>query len=234
MSTTAETCPICLENLPTSPINQTTTACGHSFHTSCLMSSAAQTGFHCPCCRGAMTQTNEEKNKGVIIGRENVQSVSLQEFIDDINLNTQGYTFIKVLHREDRHQLIARLTEQNRLDCYKRRAMKLAMWVTCVKQMALNKNYTVYRVAYWGEVCGRTRLHNQPTNYMLPLWMFQKHNNPNMTQTWWECLRSACALEPRIRIFIDVDASEMKVLPDKFSQCKWHDTNYRLKDKYYN
>lgn len=48
-------CPICLENID-GVKNKTTTDCGHSFHTSCIMKNVAHNGFGCPYCRTVMAE----------------------------------------------------------------------------------------------------------------------------------------------------------------------------------
>jgi hypothetical protein len=48
-------CPICLENIDAGK-NKTTTDCGHSFHTSCIMKNVAHNGFGCPYCRTVMAE----------------------------------------------------------------------------------------------------------------------------------------------------------------------------------
>ncbi len=54
-------CPICMDDLPLpAAINRVTTECGHSFHTSCLMSSVAHGKYNCPCCRAEMAEEPEE------------------------------------------------------------------------------------------------------------------------------------------------------------------------------
>jgi len=60
-------CPICMDDLPmlataAAGTNRVTTECGHSFHTSCLMSSVAHRGFSCPCCRTEMAEEPEESD----------------------------------------------------------------------------------------------------------------------------------------------------------------------------
>lgn len=46
-------CPICYELIPHN-INCSTTECGHSFHTTCLMKHTVYNGYDCPCCRTLM------------------------------------------------------------------------------------------------------------------------------------------------------------------------------------
>ena len=46
-------CPICYEQIPHN-INCSTTECGHTFHTTCLMKHTIYNGYDCPCCRTLM------------------------------------------------------------------------------------------------------------------------------------------------------------------------------------
>lgn len=46
-------CPICYE-LISHNINCSTTECGHTFHTTCLMKHTVYNGYDCPCCRSLM------------------------------------------------------------------------------------------------------------------------------------------------------------------------------------
>jgi len=59
MSAVFEECPICMDPIE-SQKNCVTTACGHCFHTNCLMTSVAHNGFACPYCRTKMAEEVEE------------------------------------------------------------------------------------------------------------------------------------------------------------------------------
>lgn len=52
-------CPICMDVLSGTK-NIVTTECGHCFHTNCLMTSVAHTGFGCPYCRTQMAAAPED------------------------------------------------------------------------------------------------------------------------------------------------------------------------------
>lgn len=52
-------CPICMEDV-FSGKNCVVTECGHSFHTSCLMTNVAHNGFGCPYCRTEMAAEQED------------------------------------------------------------------------------------------------------------------------------------------------------------------------------
>ena len=51
-------CPICMDDIMSGQ-NCTVTECGHTFHTSCLMTSVAHIGFGCPYCRTVMAEPTE-------------------------------------------------------------------------------------------------------------------------------------------------------------------------------
>ena len=51
-------CPICMDDIMADQ-NCTVTECGHTFHTSCLMTSVAHIGFGCPYCRTVMAEQAE-------------------------------------------------------------------------------------------------------------------------------------------------------------------------------
>lgn len=48
-------CPICYELILTNNRNCVVTECGHSFHTSCLLTHTSYNGYGCPCCRTQMS-----------------------------------------------------------------------------------------------------------------------------------------------------------------------------------
>ena len=54
-------CPICMDCIESSSKNCVTTACGHCFHTNCLMQCVAHNGFGCPYCRTAMAEVPDEE-----------------------------------------------------------------------------------------------------------------------------------------------------------------------------
>lgn len=56
----APECPICMEKME-GDNNKLTTECGHTFHTSCLMTNVSKNGFDCPYCRSIMAEVPEEK-----------------------------------------------------------------------------------------------------------------------------------------------------------------------------
>ena len=59
----ADMCPICMDDLPLPyATNRVTTECGHTFHTSCLMSSVAHGKYRCPCCRTEMAEEPEPES----------------------------------------------------------------------------------------------------------------------------------------------------------------------------
>ena len=51
----APECPICMEKIEGDK-NKLTTECGHTFHTSCLMTNVSKNGFDCPYCRTIMAE----------------------------------------------------------------------------------------------------------------------------------------------------------------------------------
>jgi hypothetical protein len=54
-------CPICMEDV-FSGKNCVVTECGHSFHTSCLMTNVAHNGFSCPYCRTEMAEEQADSD----------------------------------------------------------------------------------------------------------------------------------------------------------------------------
>ena len=54
-------CPICMEDV-FSGKNCVVTECGHSFHTSCLMTNVAHNGFGCPYCRTEMAEEQADSD----------------------------------------------------------------------------------------------------------------------------------------------------------------------------
>ena len=55
-------CPICFDVFVKGEVNTINTDCGHSFHSSCLLTNISKNGFNCPCCRGVMVQQNGDEN----------------------------------------------------------------------------------------------------------------------------------------------------------------------------
>lgn len=63
-------CVICMEIILSTKMNYVKTACGHEFHTSCLLANIAHNGqncFHCPSCRTIMAK-KQEQGSNLILG----------------------------------------------------------------------------------------------------------------------------------------------------------------------
>jgi len=64
MSEMSIECPICFDVFVKGEVNTINTDCGHSFHSSCLLTNISKNGFNCPCCRGVMVQEDDEGESG--------------------------------------------------------------------------------------------------------------------------------------------------------------------------
>lgn len=83
-------CPICMDTIILGK-NIVTTECGHTFHSSCLMTSVAHRGFGCPYCRSVMateiSEPEEEDQDG-----EYEDDDDWEEIYDDYAL--RGFRFL--------------------------------------------------------------------------------------------------------------------------------------------
>jgi hypothetical protein len=55
-------CPICMDAIESNN-NRTTTACGHTFHSNCIMMNISHNGFACPFCRTEMVENPKEDDE---------------------------------------------------------------------------------------------------------------------------------------------------------------------------
>jgi len=55
-------CPICMDAIEYNN-NRTTTACGHTFHSNCIMMNISHNGFACPFCRTEMVENPKEDHE---------------------------------------------------------------------------------------------------------------------------------------------------------------------------
>lgn len=108
-------------------------------------------------------------------GRESVTYVTLDELIDDINTSKDGYCFLRVLNRSDRASFLSVLCESYYTDIYKTKAIRLGLWLNILGSVHLTENYVIYRRTYWGENRGRREIVEQLTNYVTPLWHFNRY-----------------------------------------------------------
>ena len=100
-------CSICMDCIEGNT-NKVTTECGHSFHTSCLMTNVAYNGFGCPYCRSVMAEDPEVSDD---------ETASTISFEDSINSSIPGLTEEEEEEEEEVSKpsiefLVQKLTEQ--------------------------------------------------------------------------------------------------------------------------
>jgi hypothetical protein len=170
----------------------------------------------------------------VVRGREDLEEVTLKEYIRDINESDCGYCFLKVLNRDDRVEFLRRMPKILMVDSYKRRAMRLGRWVVMMSHIQLTTNYVVYRRCYWGENVGRTNVVERKSDFIVPVWIFKKavHSNHGsdiisgliaMFQTLM------IAAEEEVKILVDENHMEVITHPfGRYTLSRWENKEFRL------
>jgi len=65
--------------------------------------------------------------------------------VDDINLHRDKYSFINVLKKGDKEQFIGSLSDEEILECYNTKSIKLNKWLNLMDSIELKNNYIICR-----------------------------------------------------------------------------------------
>ena len=166
----------------------------------------------------------------VLLDREGLSAVGLKIFVKDINESDNGYCFLRVLELMDRVKFVKAVSAELRLEIYKRRAIKLADFISVMKSISLENSYTFYRRVYWGENVGGLVISSRLTNYVVPIISFYKarkvvDRNYFLGDLVDDLLLyfSALTVDDRIEILLDEEQHHMCRLDKrKYKPCGWH------------
>ena len=167
---------------------------------------------------------------GIIEGRENVTDVTLEQLLQDFNSCTTGYCFLRVLNRLDLVQFLRKIRESDYVDIYKHRGIMLNTWLNIMSSLKLSSNYIIYRRAYLGENIGKTYIDNRLTNYVVPLWFYDRYE-PKINRTFIEILttmfENLTVEEPVVRILlIDNHMERFDFNERKYKKSNWQNRHY--------
>lgn len=191
------------------------------------------------CCQRSELPTNDwfGGDPAVLSGRENVRDVTIYDLLQDINESRHGYCFLRVLHADDRPAFLALVDEKDYVDIFQRRAIKLSIWLAIMKSMKVRANYFIYRRAYWGENKGSTVISPCLTNYVVPLWHFDRRKEIDREVSGFEYLikmfQSLTVEEPVTRILLDNNHMETFEFSSQFRLSSWYNLHYVLPNEYF-
>ena len=134
--------------------------------------------------------------------------MSLKMLVDDINLHRDKYSFINVLKKGDKEQFIGSLSDEEILECYNTKSIKLNKWLNLMDSIELKNNYIIYRRVYWNEEGGER---NKYTNYVISMYSF--------TQLFFKS-----------SIEIVLENNKMILLSSAYNIGGPHDKNFDLSD----
>ncbi len=172
----------------------------------------------------------------IIPERKNVIYVTLQELVDDINQSPDGYCFIRVLEKEDRGSFLRRLREDEYVDIYQRKAIKLSVWLSVMSVMRLSIKHAVYRRAYWGEHFEKREISERLTDYVVPIWFFERYQasqSTNFIERFAEWFRQLTEDEPVKNILLIDNHMEIFEFSTKYRRSSWRNINYVVKNELY-
>lgn len=173
----------------------------------------------------------------VLPGRETVRDVTMHDLLQDINTSREGYCFLRVLHAADRPTFLAMLDEEDYVDIFQRRAIKLSIWLAILKSMGLSTDYIINRRAYYGENRGSTDVSPRLTNYVVPMWYFHRRKTVEPAVSWLAYLmrlfERLTVEEPVTRILLDNNHMETIDLSSPFRQSAWINLDYVLPNEYF-
>ncbi len=88
----------------------------------------------------------------VVEGREDITYVSWSQLWEDILQCTEGYSFLKVLVPEDQEKFVFQLTDEERLDIYRTRAIRYGAWNRILSSIKRTARYFVNRMCFEKEL----------------------------------------------------------------------------------
>lgn len=180
------------------------------------------------CCFGGDVSVRDD--------RKDVTGVTLEQLIDDINHSRDGYCFLRVLDKADRESFMGRLPDSYYTDIYKTKAIKLGAWLNMLKFLRLKESYVIYRRAYWGENQGRKEISARSTNYVVPMWYFDRHEERASKSTIEDLaamFRRLFTQQPVIRILLRDNHMETFNLGEEYTLSSWENRNYDFPNERY-
>lgn len=97
-------CPICMETIDFKK-NCTTTECGHSFHTNCLLKAFSTNWNGCPMCRDPLIQNNNDDDEESLVSEDDTEyseDIRMDEYESESHL-LRGFRWL-FQQNEDEHQ----------------------------------------------------------------------------------------------------------------------------------
>ena len=117
---------------------------------------------------------------------------------------------------------VRRLKESEKTAIYQRKAILLGRWVQIMQSLKLKNSYVVYRRAYWGENAGRREINGRLTNYLVPVWYFDRYE-PDKVDSLVDMLtrmfHQLTFKETVIRILLD--DNHMEIFESRFKTSSW-------------
>jgi len=169
--------------------------------------------------------------------REEVINVTLRGLIDDINSSSDGYCFIRVLSEPDRALFLSKVPDYDYVDIYQRKAIKLSIWLNILGSVRLSSNYVIYRRAYYGENKGRMVTSDRLTNYVVPLWHFDRYEAKSKTFSIEALTRRFEKLmvrgDPVIRIVLRDNHMEIFEFSSNYKLSSWENRDYEFPNERY-
>ena len=172
----------------------------------------------------------------ILPDRETVTSVTLDQLIEDINKSSDGYCFLRVLEKADRALFLSRVRETDYVDIFQRKAIKLSIWLDIMGSVRLSANYVVYRRAYWDENKGSRAISDRLTNYLVPLWHFDRYEVKSKKSAVEELNRmfqNLMVREPVTRILLRDNHMESFEFSSKYRLSSWENRDYEFPNERY-
>jgi len=156
----------------------------------------------------------------------------MNDLIVDINSSHDGYSFLRVLEKQD---IILFLVELNYLDeltnIYETKSIKLSTFLVIMNSIKLSRDYVIYRRAYEGESKGSTKINKQLTNFLVPLFYFCKHKEKHNLNIM-NYFRGIISNTPKNHILIDVNHMKKVNFKDmNYRLSSWNNKKYSLSIK---
>jgi hypothetical protein len=171
----------------------------------------------------------------IIEGRESLAEVTLRQYVDDENTKL-GYCFLRVLKYEDQVEFVARLTDSEMLESYKRRAIQLHTWIHIMRKIQRETTYIVYRRCYYGEHTGSMNFVERKSDFVVPMWTFMRSTRSSILEEMWATFRVLTFTEEIVRLLVD-DNHIRKINLGfgesvEFSQSRWQNYSVTMKNEY--
>lgn len=78
-----------------------------------------------------------------------------RKFVEAVNLGgDEEYSFIRVFEKDDRAEFVGSMREEEVIECYNSKSIKLDTWLDICCRCTFNNKYIVHRRGYWNEESG--------------------------------------------------------------------------------